>query len=273
MQIRNGLQTYRDYEKKFGYSFTWNDVMEAIDEYTGVKVSAERIRQFVEGKTKGSRNYPTPKEESLAAIVKFLQNEDISILSKDDFGNDMLLHQAFIKLNDYLRVPDDTTYAVSPERFNGQYESTLQETMGWVEKKITFQCDPSEHIYKVVETHYHYQSADLKMNIKTGEFSSPDEKDYATCEKYTGWAILTPEDNFLIFLKNTNSHENKYYLTMASDLVLPIEDPPQFFVLYDMEEPYFHGQMVKEQQKIAGEISTIMKDKFLIYNRKGDDHG
>ena len=213
-RIRNALRAYHRYERSHdGVYFTWKDVQEAIDEYAGVKVLAERLRQFVEGfkDKEGKRKFPAPRDAKLTAIVEFITHEDIALLSKDELKEFSPEHQAPLRLLEYLDQDFDTRRIPPPATLQGMFHVQRDTALETFMLSLTLERADDSGLIQVTQTDKYFDNFDKISSDKT-DFSNPSSR-----VKYGGWAILTPEDNLLIFLKNERNGRNLYYFTIASD--------------------------------------------------------
>lgn len=201
-----------------GDSFTWKDVAEAIDEYTGLKIPDERLRQFVEGinTADGGRKFPVPKNDRLTAIYKFATTEEIGLLAESEMDEFMPSHQAPLRLLEYLDQSFDGQRILPPETIQGVYHMQMVEPDEFSVSEITLERPLDNGMIEVRQTDDYYEPdiandfSDLSLQQKRKERNSR--------KKFGGWAILTPEDNLFFFLKNERNGRNRYYFTLASDL-------------------------------------------------------
>ena len=254
-RLRDALRAYHRYERSHdGAYFTWNDVSEAIDEYTGVKVPPERLRQFVEGvnsKT-GGRKFPVPQKKSIAGIVEFVRHEDINLLSDDELEEFAPHRQAPLRLLDYLDQEFDTARIVPSEKLEGAYQVRKTIEGELMVRELTLQLASDEGLIQVVETEEIYEEAAV---AEFDEWSPQQRKEQRnSIIKHGGWAVLTPEDNLMFFMKKEHNGMNRYYFTMATDLNHWSEEPMTQIVLLFHDFPL----EIKGSHKAA----MVASDKF-----------
>jgi len=218
-RLRDALRAYHRYGRGAdGSYFNWKDVSEAIAESTDVAIPPERLRQFVEGinAKDGGRKFPVPQDEWLAAIVGFATDEDNDLLSADELEEPALPWQAARRLLDYLDQAFDTERIMPPESLAGRYVLKAHEGSDLAVITITLQRPSEEGLLQVLKTEEFYQM----IAPEAYEEATPEQRRSVRESevRYGGWAILTPEDNLLIFLKKEHNGLNRYYLTLASDL-------------------------------------------------------
>jgi hypothetical protein len=219
-RVRNALRAYHRYERDHeGRYYTWRDVREAIAFYTDVEIGtsakngAERLRQFVEGIedefAPGMRNYPSPKPAALEGIVAFLTHEELNLLSEDELEEYMPGFQAPQRLNEFLRDNSDLLIESGLPPLQGQYVADHADKDGWTIRSLVMQRPSAEGICQVVEVHEHYAATTSRK-----AFSLKEEGKRGNClsfSRYGGWAILTPEDSLLLFLKHESNGRNHRY--------------------------------------------------------------
>lgn len=218
-RLRNALRAYHSYERSHeGEAFTWKDVSEAIDEYTGVRVPHERLRQFVEGvrQEDGGIRHPVPKGERLKAIYDFATNDELALLTEDEMTERQFDFQAALRLLEYLDQDFDTARIYPPAAVAGYYYFWREEPPFTCVIELLL-SHPNET--GVVQTHLierRYAAADAPDMAAVAVSGLTDG--YTSEARYAGWSILTPEDNFFLFLKEEGVGKNRYYFTVASDL-------------------------------------------------------
>lgn len=103
---------------------SWDDVADAIHEYSGVRPGAERLRAFVKG-SKGK--FTTPEEASLAAIARFLMHEDINLLSERELGEYAPPMQAPLRLLEFLDEEPGKERILPPAQLQGIYQTRFMD--------------------------------------------------------------------------------------------------------------------------------------------------
>lgn len=238
-RVRNALRAYHCYERDHeGNYYTWKDVREAIADYAGVQIGsspkngAERLRQFVEGiEIKGShgeRKYPKPQDEALEGIIAFLTHEDLQLLSDDELAEYMPGYQAPLRLLEYLVQDCDTPMTLDAIKVHGAMQSVLRDKDGCTVRKITLQRPDTDGMLQAVETREHFVTQSPKQAMK---WSGDHEYEHRTSiMQYGGWAVITPEDSMILFLKcSANGRNHRYIcldeLGLALDEHIPDESP------------------------------------------------
>lgn len=222
--LRDGLRAYHALgELKGSGKYNWNDVKEAIDEYAGTAIPSETLRQFAErfqDPRRGGARLLQP--ERLAAVYEFLTHAEIGIFTRDEFkesgfdsGVVLALRNALRRKHDkqgadyYESLPllwralkrDHSSYALTSLQFEeiGQNQGLFHIT----ERYETF---AGTAIEKIVAGHYdNLPDAALQKHL------ADDRLDKRAAQ---GYAIITPEGTLLVFLKDRESTNNRYYVSL-----------------------------------------------------------
>lgn len=237
-RLRNALRAYHQFGRgSDGEYFNWKDVSEAISLSTEVTVPPERLRQFVEGvKTAGGgRKFPMPQEASLDAIVKFATEEESGLLSEAELKEHAPSWHAAQRLLEYLRHEYDTERVLPPAVLEGTYRTWRLEDESYVVRELTLQRASGDGLIQLVQTEDSY---DIHNGMQFDDLS-PEERDKVRGSRvlYGGWAILTPEDNLLMFLKKERNGHNCHYLTVAAQNWHALQAPVAALALLRQEYP------------------------------------
>src|SRR6185312_696079 len=201
-RLRNALRAYHQFGRGSGGEyFNWKDVSEAISLATDVEIPPERLRQFVEGKKMpgGLRTYGTMQDDRLEAIVKFATDEETGIMSEAELREHMPSWHAAQRLMEYLQHEYDIERILPPATLEGTYRTGRLEDESFVVRDLTLQRASDDGLIQLVQTEDTY---DIHNGMQFDDLS-PEERDKVRGSRilYGGWAILTPEDNLLMFLK------------------------------------------------------------------------
>ena len=293
-RIRNALRAIRQYTyvEDTGYyehydekekskraslvkSFTWADVREAIAVVTGVEIGvdmkkgAERLRQFVEGfqAKDGARKFPVLQDKWLEAVVSYLmeQNE----LNSDELEEQAVDMHAALRLSEYLGPSQrEKIDQIRPMRLPGTYRNRKIEGEEFAVRELTLQNSSEDGLVQVVVTEAFY-SHDAEHLFDEWSRQQRHDEQY-THFKYSGWALITPEANLLFFLKEGSYQGNRYYVTVASDLDRPINEPANLLALFLNDKPAL-TKLVPEEggvDKITEKINTKLADRLYVFARE-----
>ena len=269
-RLRNAIRAYHNYERSHdGDFFTWKDVSEAIDEYTGVTVPPERLRQFVEGvkQKDGSFKHPVPSGERLKAIYDFATDTELNLLSVDELEERDIGIQVAMRLLDFLDHDLDRRPGYQrvgfPENFEGRYWCVHQEAPFVRHLELQFEkpLDACVAVVHLLERDFDEDNAPDPTDIFTAKW--PDE-----CEskaRFSGWAILTPEDNIIIFLKEHGVGHNRYYLTLESELNRDNERRKPTFTLLHHDYPKEYVPLTPLNDNSRGVEEFIESRRRFVY--------
>lgn len=222
-RIRDALQVFHGH----GFSHddtpnTWESVSEAIYVTTGVKIPHERLRACVEGNDDGTgehkRSWPRdPAHEQ--AIVEFLLDEELLIRGELAHHNPPV--QAAMRLLEFLHDGlAGTAPRAAARGLEGVYRAApvkIPDDGTVALTTLALKRPNAQGIMRATVV------SDV-LNSALFEHDDPptDAAERAAARRglirHDGWAVLTPEDNLLIFVKHRRTGANRYYITVESDL-------------------------------------------------------
>jgi hypothetical protein len=266
-RLRDALRAYHDYEPGHGSgSFNWKDVSEAISLTADVAVPPERLRQFVEGnrsKDGARRKFQSMQAESLEAIVRFLTEE--RLLLPEELEEYAPPWQAAQRLLDYLDQSFDKQRVLPLVTFEGTYRARHTNKRGFAIQELTLQKPSGEGLMQVVKTEEYYPA------------SAKDEYDKWTLEQrrerrltrtlYGGWAIFTPEDNVMVFLKQADNGKNLYQFTLAADMSYSPDAAVERLVLLGHDYPVELEDTSRETPDMLRAILQETEKNILFFRR------
>lgn len=252
---------------------TWSDVADAIFEYTSVEVNPERLRQFVEGvKSKsGELRYPVPQAETLAGIVGLLTDEDIDLLSEGELEEYLPALQAPLRLLEFLDERPGAERMLPPAELKGIYQTRFLDGDYIVIRELAILKPSEDGVVEVAEIDELYERegafpeveediAGLKAKLHRTIFSK-------------GWAVITPEDNILFFLKNEENGRNRYCFSLALGEQLWSEGVLEELVLYDHSFPELLPGPQRPRSVTLRKVKQGMEPRLLHYKRVSDEVG
>jgi hypothetical protein len=282
-RLRNALGAYHDYGRgEDKRRFNWKDMTEGIDyavelEFLKgasgaarerlVKQFSERLRQFVEGvrRPDGTWHYPEPQESTVDAIHEFLIGEDL--LSEEELRDFDPGPQAALRLLDYLDQAFDSERIAPPSTLDGTYRSERFEADDFVVRNLTLHSASEKGLIRVGITEDWY---DLLTGAKFADLKLEDRREARqSYVVYAGWAILTPENNLLMFLKKEHNEENSYYLTAAAENWHALQEPAKALALLrhhypletDSAEPLEPKRMPAIAEAVGNSITLFMRTR------------
>jgi len=276
-RVRDALRAYHRYERgPEGEYFTWKDVREAIEEFTGVKIGssvkngAERLRQFVEGvedgKGTGKRKFPLPQPAALEAIVTFVTSKYSNLLSRNDLKEEIPGFQAFLRLLEYLDDGSDTTQTSPSDKILGRYKfSGIVHSLFFV-RELTLQRSDGRGLIQVIETEDRYEKRWDYGDFETWDFEKRREA-LKSRQRHSGWAVFTPEDNLFFFLKNEKTARNRYLFTMAGDFDLSSHPSYNQIVVLHHDYPF---ELEPDDSKLPSlelQVAEEMKNNLTVMKK------
>lgn len=214
--LRDALEAHRRFTENHETGkrpLSWNALRESVTVFTGVQFGKDDLRQFVEGKKRGHDNFRLPQLHKLHAVFRFLTHEEISVLTPEEFEKAELVDvHAPLHLSRYLVSLAEPVPIEFPRSLVGQYESIGRKDDRVFQKHIQIMFEgpgfasvsETHDIYNVVVPPNAIGSDRLRRLISAR--GKPDSR-----IMHTGWAIMTPEDNVLVFVKNIDNRENHYW--------------------------------------------------------------
>lgn len=223
-RVRDALRAYHSYTRdREGKRYTWEGVREAIAVEVGVEIGsaprtgAEILRKFVQGiadkNVPGARTYQRPAGEALRAIIAFVTEESLELLSKEELQEKEPAAPALLRLTEYLDDGSSIGRPLPHHKLYGTYKDETSDGRVSCVRKLTLHASHDAHLIQVTETEERLQPilgfSDKQELTQIGQRR-------LSCIRFSGWAVLTPEDNLLFFLKNEQNQRNAYYYTVAA---------------------------------------------------------
>lgn len=269
----------------------WKDVAEAIAVASGledrffsdnldldreakqklVKQYAERLRQFVEGYTDadGKLKYTVPK--NVEAIVTFATDPLYDLLTKEELETFRPDWQAPLRLLEYLDHKLDAQRLPPPDSLEGTYEGERTTERALVLSELTLQRASKEGLIQVVQTDDFFEPSVIAVRSMSAKQREKVRR--GPRRKYGGWAILTPEDTLMVFMKEENYHRNHYYFVLGTDLSRATEAPVKFLSClyhdYTLETP--EGSLLEANMPSQAMV-ILLENNIINFERVGHAH-
>lgn len=259
-RLRDALRAFHHYGRgSDGEYFNWKDVTEAIALETNVTVPPERLRQFVEGNRNqdgARRKFQSMQEQSLDAIVRFVMESRLLVPSELEEHEPS--SQAAQRLLDYLDQTFDRMRVLPPVTFEGTYQARRADERGFSVLELTLHRPSAEGMMRATKTEEHF--AAKAQDLYDGWSPEQRREHRRSRTLFGGWAIFTPEDNVMVFLKQAGTNKNLYQFTLAADatydpgasverLVLLRHDYPIEVENTNRDEPDMLRWVVQETKK------------------------
>lgn len=242
-KVRTALRAHRTYTPgKSGRGLTWLELVADIEAYTSVVMSDEVARQFVQGTNRKSQNpvrYRRPDPENLAAIVSYLMHSDIGALSEDELEEEAFAYQAPLRLLEHLAQDFDGDRVLLPRGLTGRYSAAAATGGRITATVLALQQESETGIIRVSETSEIY---DHPGAVALRDWRRQDRRNsFRARRSAEGWAVLTPEDSLLFFMKDRPYGRNHYW-TLAADADLWADGPVGRLLLLRHDYPAELGE-------------------------------
>lgn len=202
-KIRHALRDRQRYEKgRNSEDLTDVELAADIEAYTGVKMGSEVVRRFIGGYYRDpvtGRVIP-PKPRNLKAIVDYLTQPEVGALSPEALTGRDDQTVAARKLAAYLMQDFDQGPATPPRSLEGAYRAIVEVAGRRLVRHLTLEIPHDDGV----------------ILVRAKEYPSSAEGDDAPKEgagvrESRGWAVFTPEDYLLFFMKDLARSTNHYY--------------------------------------------------------------
>jgi hypothetical protein len=246
--IRARLEAYYEAESRGPLRATWRRISEEIFDATGVKMDSDSLRQFVKRTMRrGQPRVPDPK--NLEAILSFLCDPEIDMLSRDEVENPSvpsLLARLFL---DFLRSNEENEPTPPLTALLGYYRA-VEGRIGSLPKRtidISLRIEGGENVIRLSEFATKYAYRDSTPGV-------PPRREIKHRLESEGWAIFTPEENLMIFMKQKRYGRNHYYLSLGMDRNVWSGDLVNKLILLRHEYP------VLQQEFYAASFDSLSND-------------
>ncbi|MBI1181523.1 MAG: hypothetical protein GC201_13285 [Alphaproteobacteria bacterium] len=268
-RLRDALRAYHDHGgRSLKEDFNWNSVAEAIAielDRDDLPVSAERLRQFVEGnrgKDGAMRKFGTLKPESLEHVVAFAMK--LRLLVPEELEEPAPSFHAPQRLLEYLDTRNDRVRVITPVMFDGRYKARVVEQRVVREFDLTLHRSREPGMMPVTHTE---EAFDRNLLDKIDGWDPEERRRH--CRKrtvYAGWAIFTPEDNVMVFLKEAGNGKNLYQFTLAADWYAPQTHAGRLFLLRH-DYPIQTEAANRIEDDVRGAILEQTGENIVVFRR------
>lgn len=273
--LRDALDGYRMFkpdERTGTPPLSWNTLTNKITAATGVEFGKDDIRQFVEGKKRGHGAFRTPNPKRLNAIYQFAIDPLYNLLSVNDFKRlEDFDRNAPFHLCHFLRTIDTPDLIELPQSLAGRYANTRNSDNGHV-VYTSLSLHSGAHgamIVHQVEFHFDYENLDQYPIKFQSDGKASFKRKADPIKHFHGWAVLTPEDNILFFMKEADVFRNHYFKLIVEE---PIWSCDQLvdFRLARFSWPYEVDTEDMDEAGIKEEYFRKYSQDIATYSRVGD---
>lgn len=235
--IRDALEGYRMFtpDHESGKSpLSWNALRERITVATDVEFGKDDLRQFVEGKKKGTHEYRVPEKGRLQAISDFLIEEEQfdweTVKNQETLDTRLPLYVSY-----FLRSAKTPDSFKPPTTLLGNYEAVSHRDNTTLVFRLYISAGAGQY-FSVRETVLSFYGIDpdvMDKVRKTNDHGVPLKSE----QRSSGWGLVTPEDNIIIFQKNVDSKDNHFWKLCIEEFFW-MPDPVDSLYLYRYDWPY-----------------------------------
>ncbi len=263
--IRDALEGYRMFtpDHESGKSpLSWNALRERITVATDVEFGKDDLRQFVEGKKKGSGKFRIPETARMEALVAFLTDPDIAVLSRDDLENsDFLKTQLPLYLTTFLKTAATPQPVMPPTSLIGTFEGTAEIENGIRTMRLTLGAATGSYlVVNEVDHDFYHTKADAS------EADSNRSQTPRKTARFIGWAVVTPEDNIIFYMKHAASHENHFWKLVVEEFFWQ-DEPLQSFYLQRFDWPYEIDTAAMVGDEVKEAYFQLSKPRIVYFER------
>lgn len=269
-RVRSYLRAYRMYGRDDGGRYySWQSICDAVAEYTECKIPRERLRQFVEG-------YPDKKtgkwitsglaSDRLDAVVVFLTHEENGIMSESELDEPKSLSRPPLQLLEMLGADMAAQHQIHGRRLEGRYVTDWLDGAVIRSELVLERYLEQEGLFQVIETE---ETFDLGLVNVIDDLSFEDrDRERWSIGKFAGWAVLTPEDNLLIFLKAESNGWNHQLLTLGAEKGITDDQPFGRMTMLRHRFPLILHDSDTDNAEMADRAIQKIADHVHVYERR-----
>ena len=289
-RIRESLKAFYTYSEKH-YSNdddiekveknSWESVSLAIQEEMGEKISGERLRAFVEGEKRvegknkkakkskaGNRSvraWPVPRK--IGIIVEFLKQDYLGLLSDDELRDKSPAVHAPLRLMEYMNSEYKSIEHKSCSALSGVFNSLKLDGDEIEYSELRIIPKDVHGLLQVSEitSYFDRQHAEI-----FSEWDEHDREMHVYAKKHaSGWAVLTPEESIMVFMKDKKSGGNTYFYTWGSDKNITGDSEANTICLLRLGAPIALPQSFSDVPSLVKRIHhDTYEDVSLFYRNK-----
>lgn len=269
-RVRSYLRAYRIYGRDDGGRYySWQSICDAVAEYTECKIPRERLRQFVEGypdKKTGEWTTSGLASDRLAAVVVFLTHEENGIMREDELDEPKSLSRPPLQLLEMLGADMAAQHEIQGRRLEGRYVTDWLDGAVIRSELVLERYLEQEGLFQVIETE---EIFDLGLVNVIDDLSFEDrDRERWSIGKSAGWAVLTPEDNLLIFLKAESNGWNHQLLTLGAEKGIKDDQPFGRMTLLRHRFPLILHDTDTDNAEMADRAIQKIADHVHVYERR-----
>lgn len=279
-------------------AYSWLGVAHEIAEVGGVELTssqaknfAERLRQFVEGspdkarkRAQGRRGAGGKDDEMaqlsgwrLELVETFLLHSDPDdpvrekpLLSQDYLSEASIEIQAPLYMLSYLQQGSPARSYLGKSVMDGAYIAEQETTEGPCRYTMALTVqDPATPLDLAAITQVDLSEQPLASHDRDAPGSGPDDPAGAPIP-YFGWAVVTPEDTILAFLRNARTRENHVLHSVTVDARIYDDEPMQTVTFFHNNVPTEIDAQVDAgtDAETKSETAELLASRLLTFRRE-----
>lgn len=286
-RMRHILMSYRNlWGGSAGKKYEWGELSSDIEYFCDIEFPKNSLENFIRGwyekveEKKCSTNegivnsvgwvhkFSIPQDDRIEAIIRFLTDKN----SKGWFcDQDQLLaapkFQAPFYLQEHLNHPEISDRYIIPEQLMGKYEGQYQGG----------ELDVGRENHRNLGLHImgaFGNGAVIVDLVKTNPYIHGNRTDTIKsineeAELYSGWAVLSREENLFLFTKHFRTDCNEFYLSLGIDNKIYSNSPPDALILLAHDFPEDHVSIVSEndEQNLLDTVKENLLKKIILFRR------
>lgn len=250
------------------------NLAEAIEAKTDVSITPGPLAKFMIGvpdKTKpGGRHFSKMEPDSLEAIREFLTDSDdpkspLKAVDLIDFAPDL---QAPYHLLEYLQQHIHQRAAVRPKQLVGTYFAEKYNATPATAYDLTIERPVEDGLLQVFlhREEFYLTEQDKEESTSLSKLLRTADKTF----RYKGWAVITPEDSIIMFLKPEDGESNTLLFTIACNADVLDGHPLMGFVALNHHYPaeLEGAELDQDDPEIISNILSNLSNNLLIFRRK-----
>jgi hypothetical protein len=204
-----------------------------------------------------------PSDKNLEAMVLYLTHPDINLLSLEELEEPEMPFLLARLFSEYLRHDEHSQIIPPPVGLAGIFNSAHQsaDKLSRIDVELTIQT-AEQNVLRVVEKMETYS---YPPEIAQTAVSSNRDPTLQNRRLSEGWAVLTPEDHLIMFMKQKPYAHNHFYTTVALNPGLWAERPTEQLVLMRHEYPVEYDPIPEALEDLMKEAGSDMM--CLRFNR------
>lgn len=273
-RIRSILMAYRclwrsESDKPYEWPKLAGDIIIYMEGDFGDAFPANSLENFVRGlphpdkkkRALGLRKYSIPRPDRVEAMIEFLTNPDSKGYACE---KEVLLAKSRpivpLQLQEVLNEQTSSPAVVDINHLQGQFTCPVTGS-DYVQENILQILDIINPRLAMVGL------MKYKVDMSVPKKGKPKNK--TTPESYSGWAMLTSEDNILMCVQHMRDKDNCFYLSMGIDNAVYRKERAQVLVFleHDYPDDTITISSTEDEKKLRDNIINAWSDKLRLFRK------